>query len=158
MTELNIGDAVLGNKGATLIFQALGQGKSGKLEKLCVQYGEFNGKALATLVAAVEKLPLLRRIELNGNKFSKNHTHLEPLRELLAGRKKDQDDDDDDAWGLDELDELDYDSDEPEESDEEEEEEIVADDSDQEKETPISDVEKDKDVLELTKVLEKTDI
>jgi Ran GTPase-activating protein 1 len=165
LTELNIGDAVLSNKGGSAIFRALGKGGNVALEKLSVQYGEVNTNGLKKLVEAVESIPKLRKVELNGNKFSEDDDSVEVLRGILEKRKEalgddgeGTDDDDDDAWGLDELDEMDYDSDESLESDEDLVEEAEEEEEKKDADEPVSKPEKDKDVLDITEALKKAEI
>jgi len=89
-------------------------------------------KAICDAALSSKAMPRLRRVELNGNKFSEEDPNVEKVREMLAGRKEsageeypEVDEDDEEAWGLDELDELD---DEDEDDDEEDGEDAQEED------------------------------
>ncbi|CAN8098738.1 unnamed protein product [Discula destructiva] len=126
--ELGVGDSLLGAKGAVLLGEALGQGKNKNLEILRLQYNDITPKGLSSFAkAAADALPALKKIELNGNKFSEDDEGIIALQELLEERKEKLGEADavEDDWGLDSLSDL-----EGEDSDEEEEEE-EDDDEDQ---------------------------
>lgn len=126
--ELGIGDSLLGSRGMVLLAEALGKGKNGLLEVLRLQYNEIDSKGVkALLVAATDKLMKLRRVELNGNKFSQDDETVEGLRLLLEERME-KAGDTEGEWGLDELSDLE------EESDEEDEDEDDDDDAEAERE------------------------
>jgi Ran GTPase-activating protein 1 len=152
----------------------LRKGKNTKLEVLRLQYNEINAKGLKGLADAHEKLPALRRVELNGNQFDEDDESIEKLRTLLDERKEKADgvgEDDENYWGLDDLDDLEEpDGDEEDEdeaaraSDEEEEgvevEEkaaraIIADEQAENENVPE---EKDQKVDDLADALAKTEI
>ena len=116
--ELGIGDSLLGSRGAVLLAEALGKGNNETLEVLRLQYNEIDSNGVkALLTTAKDRLPQLRRVELNGNKFSEDDEPVEGLRLLLEARKE-RAHDTEAEWGLDELSDL-----EEESSDDEDEEE-----------------------------------
>jgi Ran GTPase-activating protein 1 len=130
LKELGVGDCLLSGRGGIALASALQQGKNTKLEVLRLQFNEINSKGLAGLAEAHSKLPALRRIELNGNKFDEEDPSIAKLRDVLEERKEAADgvgEDDDEYWGLDELDEL-----ESEDEDEEDEDEELKAGSDEE--------------------------
>lgn len=119
MRELGVGDCLLGGRGGVALASALAKGQNKKLEVLRLQFNDINAKGLAGLTsAALSSLPTLRRVELNGNKFSEDDSSIDKLREVLDARKEEsgEHEDDEEYWGLDDLDELD-DDEEDEESD-----------------------------------------
>ncbi|MCJ1462902.1 Ran GTPase-activating protein 1 [Pseudocyphellaria aurata] len=129
ITELGVGDCLLGANGAVLLAEALGKGANPALRVLRAQYNDIDAKAVTALLTAAKKgLEALRRVELNGNRFSEDGAGVVGLRKLLeerrkrAGGEKDEDDDEDgergsDEWGLDDLSDLE-DEDEDEDEDE----------------------------------------
>ncbi|KAI2616445.1 RNI-like protein [Hypomontagnella submonticulosa] len=168
--ELGIGDSLLGNKGGVVLADALAKGQNRKLETLRLQYNEITAAGVRGLAsAAKDGLPALRRIELNGNKFTEDDESILALQELLDDRKDNYGGDvvDEDAWGVDSLSDLeDVDSDEEEEEEEEDEEEEVSPEKKAEKlikeaeeaqEEPTVQV-KDDDVDALAKKLAQTGI
>ncbi|WPH00055.1 Ran GTPase-activating protein [Acrodontium crateriforme] len=168
LRELGVGDSLLGGRGGIAVGKALAEGKNKKVEVLRLQFNEINAKGLEALAEAAEgsALPRLRRVEINGNKFSEEDTSIERLQTVLSKRKDEKaseyegvDEDDEDAWGIDELDELeDEDSDDEEEDDEvEEEEEKIVKEADEAESEPVSQ-KKDADVDELTAAMGKTEI
>lgn len=109
--ELGVGDSLLGGRGTVLLAEALGKGNNALLEVLRLQYNEIDSKGVkALLVAAKDKLLKLRRVELNGNKFSEDDEPVEGLRLLLEERKE-KAGDVEGEWGLDELSDLEEESD-----------------------------------------------
>ncbi|OCL08050.1 RNI-like protein [Glonium stellatum] len=170
LQELGVGDCLLSGRGGVMLGKALQEGKNAKLEVLRLQFNDINSKGVKGLADAHEKLPALRRVELNGNRFSEDDEGVEKLREALDARKEQADGvgEDDEYWGLDELDELEDESDEEEgegvESGEEEEgveieekaaREIAAARQAEEENVPL---ENDKGVDELAAALKKTEI
>jgi Ran GTPase-activating protein 1 len=167
--ELGIGDSLLGAKGGVLLAEALSKGKNQKLETLRLQYNDITAPAIKNLsTAAHNALPALRRIELNGNKFSDNDESIVALQELLEGRKEKYAGDIvyEDDWGLDSLSDLEeLDSDEEEEEEEEGEEEITTEeraeklirDAEEAQEEPTVQLQ-DRDVDELASKLQNTSI
>lgn len=122
LRELGVGDCLLSGRGGVVLAAALNKGNNKKVEVLRLQFNEINAKGVEGLAAASSKsLPALRRVELNGNKFTEEDPSIEKLREVLDARKEEsgEHEDDDEYWGLDELDELESDEEDEEESDEE---------------------------------------
>ena len=129
--ELGVGDSLLRSRGAVLLAEALAKGDNALLEVLRLQYNEIESRGVkALLVVARDKLAKLRRVELNGNKFSEDDEPVEGLRLLLEERKE-KAGDVEGEWGLDELSDLEEES---EEEEEEEEEDVVDDAEDDEDE------------------------
>ena len=178
LSELGVGDCLLGARGGVLMAESLAKGGNKSLRTLRAQYNEIDGKGLQALLGSVAAggLDGLRRIELNGNKFSEDDVMVLKLREILDQRREDAGgEEDDEGWGLDSLsdmeeeeDEEEEDEDEDEEADEEEEEEDKEDeregkaeklleDADQEENAKVSQ-KKDKDVDDLADTLGKTEI
>jgi Ran GTPase-activating protein 1 len=121
--ELGIGDSLLGSKGGVLFANALGKGHNKKLQTLRLQFNDITAKGLQEFSkVAKESLPALKKIELNGNKFSENDQAIMELKELLEARKEKLAGDIviEDDWGVDSLSDLEDDSDEEDESEEEE--------------------------------------
>lgn len=166
IVELGVGDSLLGGKGGILLAKALADGKNPKIEILRLQYNDINAAGLKGFAhAAKTNLPALKRIELNGNKFSESDESVAQLQELLDERKEKNGGDvvDEDAWGVDSLSDLD--SDEDEDEDESEPEEPSAEDraeklvkeAEEAQEEPTVQL-KDSEVDSLAKKLEKTEI
>lgn len=173
LVELGVGDSLLSARGGVMLATALAEGKNGKLEVLRLQFNDIDAKGVKGVADALEKMPKLRRVELNGNKFSEEDVAVDRLREVLSERKekvaKEVDDTDDDYWGLDELDELEEDEDEEEVvADEEEREEEEDADADKKAEKELERVEQaedekvalkdDKEVDQLADLLGKTEL
>ncbi|KAI0531611.1 hypothetical protein GGR58DRAFT_508302 [Xylaria digitata] len=164
--DLGIGDSLLKPKGGILLAGALAKGQNKKLETLRLQYNDLTALAIKDLaIATRDALPALRRIELNGNKFSEDDESILALQELLEERKEKYAGDivDEDAWGVDDLSDLEeLDS---EEEEEEEEEEITTEeraeklikDAEEAQEEPTVQL-KDRDVEDLASKLQKTSI
>lgn len=170
LVELAVGDCLLSARGGIVLGEALAHGKNAAIEILRLQYNEIDARGVKALVSAAESttaLPRLRRVELNGNKFSEEDPNIEKLSELLSARKEAKaaeypgvDEDDEDAWGVDELDELeeeDSDDEDEEEEVEDEEEEKVVKDAEKAENEPVGQV-KDGEVDELAAALGKTEL
>ncbi len=167
--ELGVGDSLLGAKGGVLLGEALAKGKNTKLEILRLQYNDITAPGVKALAAAAkDALPALKRIELNGNKFSEEDDSIVALQELLDERKEERAGDVvvEDEWGVDSLSDLEEeDSDDEEEEEEEEEEEVDVEEraeklikeAEEAQEEPVVQL-KDKEVDDLAKKLEKTEI
>ena len=167
--ELGIGDSLLGAKGGVLLGQALAQGKNQKLEILRLQYNDITAAGVKSLADAAQNgLPALKRVELNGNKFTEDDAALLALQEILEERKEKLAGDVivEDDWGIDSLSDLEeLDSDEEEEEEEEEEEDITTEEraeklvkeAEEAQEEPVVQ-RNDEDVDDLAKKLEKTEI
>ena len=162
LKELGVGDCLLGARGGIMLGEALRAGKNASLEVLRLQYNEIDSKGVAALAEAQPGLPKLRRLELNGNKFSEEDINIDRLREALGARREKfgppLEDGEHEDWGLDELDELDEESDEEDEEAEEgeEREEIVRKSEQAEEENVAED--KSESVDELADILGKTSI
>ncbi|EAW09361.1 GTPase-activating protein RNA1 [Aspergillus clavatus NRRL 1] len=166
LRELGVGDCLLSARGGVKVAQALAEGKNEKIQTLRLQYNDITAEGVKQFLHATKTaLPSLRRIELNGNKFLEDDPNVTELQEILEARKEEHgtDDDPEDMWGVDELDELEEDSEEEDEDieaeAEEEEEEHKADKF--LKENVRAEDEKvaqrqDKDVDELAEALGKT--
>lgn len=162
--ELGIGDSLLSAKGGVLFANALAKGQNKKLEILRLQYNDITTKGLQAFAkAAKEALPALKKIELNGNKFSEEDEAVFELKELLEERKEKIGGDivEEDEWGLDSLSDLEEESEEEEEEEEEElaEElrEKLLEEAEVAQEEPVAQ-KKDADVEELADVLKKATI
>lgn len=171
--ELGVSDTLLSARGGRMVAEVLAEGNNKKLEVLSLQYDEIDSKGLQALADAASGsgLPRLRRVELNGNRFSEEDTNVEKLQSILARRKDHHadeypgvDEDDEDAWGLDELDELEDEDEDDEEEEEEEmanhpadEEESITRDADLAEQEPVAQVE-DAQVDDLADVFDKTKI
>jgi Ran GTPase-activating protein 1 len=167
LKELGVGDCLLSARGGVMLGNALAAGKNGSIEVLRLQYNDITSKGVEALTGALEKLPLLRRLELNGNKFSEDDENITKIKETLDayraknGSANDEDDDEENAdWGLDELDELeseDEDEEEEEEEEAKEEEEIVLKRADEAEAENVAQ-KQDKGVDELADLLGKAEI
>lgn len=119
--ELGVGDCLLGARGTVLVAEALGKSGNKSLRTLRGQYNDIDSKGAKALFVAAEKggLEGLRRVELNGNKFSEDDEGVEGLRTLLEKRREDAgvDDGRKGEWGMDELSDLEDESDEDEDED-----------------------------------------
>ena len=168
--ELGIGDSLLGAKGGVLLGQSLSKGNNKKLEILRLQYNEITAPGLkALLEAAKEGLPLLKKIEINGNKFSEDDESILGFQELLEERKEKLGGDVviEDDWGVDSLSDLEEEDSEEEEEEEEEGEEEEEEpeklaeklikEAEEAQEEPVIQ-EQDKEVDALAEKLAKTEI
>lgn len=102
LEELAVGDCLLSAKGGVLLAEALGQGRNNKIITLRLQFNDIGSKGISALKTAIKiALPSLKLLELNGNKFSEDDGAIEQIREIFEDR----------GFGeLDELDELDSES------------------------------------------------
>lgn len=138
--ELAAADTLWGAKGVGVLAKALKKGQNKKLKVMRLQYNDINAKGLEELTDAIKtSLPVLQKIELNGNKFSEDDVSLLKLRELLDERKEKFAGDvtHEDDWGLDELDELESDDEDEEEDESEEEEQEEAEEAEERREKLI---------------------
>lgn len=164
LQELAVSDCYLTAKGWAHVSKALAKGQSDKLEILRLQYNDITAAGIKSLSEVAEgSLPKLRRLELNGNKFAEEDPSIVKLQALLDERKEKLagDDAEEDDWGMDELDELDDESEEEESEEEEVEREELAErlvkEAEVAQEEPTVQV-KDKEVDKLAENLEKTTI
>ncbi|KAH3682939.1 hypothetical protein WICPIJ_006093 [Wickerhamomyces pijperi] len=116
LKELNVNDCLLKPIGSMKLVEAFHQGSVlENLEQLKLQYNELETNALELLKDVVEsKLPNLKNLELNGNRFEEESEIIEQITAIFEER----------GFGeVDELDDLEeVDSDEEDEEEEEEEE------------------------------------
>lgn len=113
LTELNLNDCLLKPKGSLVLVDHLCEGAvKPQLATLKLQYNELEVDSLARLVHAIEKkLPNLKLLELNGNRFDEDSEHIESISSIFERRGHGE---------LDELDDLEeLDSEDEDESDEE---------------------------------------
>jgi Ran GTPase-activating protein 1 len=163
LKELGVGDCLLSARGGVMLGEALKAGKNSGLEVLRLQYNDIDARSIKALADAKDKLPKLRRVELNGNKFSEDDISIEVLKEALDARREEHgppmEDGEHEDWGMDELDELDEDEDEEEEeaSEEEDEKESILKKADEAEEENVGQ-EKSKTVDDLADLLGKTQI
>nr|OQO32011.1 hypothetical protein B0A51_00810 [Rachicladosporium sp. CCFEE 5018] len=174
LVELAVGDCLLSARGGVAVAEALGKGNNGKVEVLRLGFNEIDRKGLAALVKAADgkAIPRLRRVELNGNKFSEDDENIEALQTILSKRKVESeasdaypglDHEDENSWGLDELDELEDEDSGDEDEQEDEADEVDAEeasivrDADLAEEEPVSQ-KKDNDVDELAAAFGKAEI
>ena len=163
MEELGVGDSLLSAIGGVVVAEALSKGANKKLQILRLQYNDINTKGLRVFTSAVKNaLPALRKIELNGNKFSEEDQSVMTLKEILEERKEKlagnlvMEDD----WGLDGLSDLEGESEDEEEDEEEEEKEAderrekLLEEAEEAQEEPVA-AKQDKDVDELADELDK---
>jgi len=162
--ELGVGDSLLSAKGGVVVANALAKGKNQQLESLRLQYNDITTKGLEAFTKAVkEGLPVLKKIELNGNKFSEEDQSIMVLKELLEERKEKLGGDVimEDEWGLDSLSDLEEASDEESEEEEEEEAEELRgrllEEAEEAQEEPVAQVD-DKEVDALAAKLAKTEV
>ena len=160
---LNLNDCYLSARGFTMFGESLRSGENKALEIMKLQYNNINSKGIQLLADIHQFLPALRKVELNGNKFSEDEVNVERLRENFEERRvKAGAAEDDDEWGLDELDELESDDEDEDDEeaagdDEEEEHEEVLKRADEAEEENVPQ-EKSKDVDKLADMLGKTAI
>ncbi|KAM0203742.1 hypothetical protein ACHAPA_006321 [Fusarium lateritium] len=167
LQELGVGDSLLGAKGGVLVADALGKGKNTKLETLRLQYNEITAPGIKAFAAAAKDgMSGLKRIEINGNILTEDDESILALQELLEERKEKFAGDtvNEDEWGVDELEDLEEPDSDAEEEEEEEEDiepedraEKLIKEAEEAQEEPVIAV-KDKEVDELAKKLEKTEI
>lgn len=163
LQELGISDCYLGARGGVMLVEALREGKNQGLEVLRLQYNDIDARGVKALADAQEKLPKLRRVELNGNKFNEDDVNVDRLKEALHERREKfgppLEEGEHEDWGMDELDELEEESEEEEEelSEAEEEKEEVIKRSEEAEEANVAE-EKSKSVDELADMLGKTEI
>lgn len=175
LTELGVGDCLLGARGAVVVAEALGKRGNAKLRVLRAQYNDIDGKGVKALLGAAKGgLAGLRRVELNGNKFSEDDEAVGELRTLLEGRRDgagEGQEKDGGEWGLDELSDLEEESEDEEEEDDDDEKpeqveseeetelkaEAILKEADQAEQSTVSQ-KKDRDVDALADTLGKTSI
>lgn len=152
LQELGVGDCLLSAKGGLRLAKALTKGQNKTIKTLRLQYNDLTLASVEALSNALKDghLPVLEKLELNGNKFSEDDDVVLVLRDLLG---------EDGLDSLSDLEELSDEEDEEEEenySDEEGVEDVVktAKESENENVAP----EKDKAVDALADTLAKTSV
>ncbi|KAI9775185.1 MAG: hypothetical protein M1839_001373 [Geoglossum umbratile] len=89
ITDLGVNDCLLGKPGAVLLAKALQKG-SKTLETLRLAFNDVDLRGLNELQLAIvadeSPLPKLKRIELNGNRFSEDENAVAAIREYLLER------------------------------------------------------------------------
>lgn len=146
LVELGVGDCLLGARGGIVVAEVLSEGKNKGLKILRLQYNEIDGKGASAFKHAVEKaLPVLEKLELNGNEFSEDDEVVQEIREMFEERG---------VGELDELDDMEDNSEEEEEEEEEEEKEDVIKRAEEEEAGKVA-PEKDKSVDELADLFAK---
>lgn len=150
LVELNLNDCLLKPKGSLALVESLKLGLlRASFATLKLQYNELEADALAELVHVVaKKLPNLQLLELNGNRFDEDSSHIEAISAVFEDR----------GFGeLDELDDLEeLDSEEEDEEDDDDEDSYEDDDADLDqlaKELDGSAEDKDAEVDELAEEL-----
>ncbi|KAH3677093.1 hypothetical protein WICMUC_001848 [Wickerhamomyces mucosus] len=159
LKELNVNDCLLNPLGSLKLIESFHQGEIlNKFEILRLQYNELDIHALTLLKSVIaDKLPNLKTLELNGNRFEEDSSIIDEINEIFEDRGFGELDE------LDDLEELDSeDEDEEDESEEEaEEEEIELDELEKELEqiqeyyTPDNE---NKEVEDIATKLEKASI
>lgn len=149
--ELVISDCLLSAKGAELFGEALlaVSEPMKQFETLKLQYNEIESDGLELLYRAIEaKLPNLKVLELNGNRFSEEHDVIADFQTLFDKRGHGELDE------LDDMEELtDEEAEEEEEDEEDEEEHELRADEERERETVAQD--RSKQVDDLASKLDK---
>jgi len=187
LIELGVGDCLLSARGGVMLADALKKGQNSAIEILRLQYNEIDAKGVKGLAEAAKSksaLPKLRRVELNGNKFSEDDSSIIEMKEVLDARREEagvEEDEEDEDWGIDELDDLEEDDEDEEEDDNDEgeddndegeddndegeddndegeaEDERIVKDADIAEDQPVAQ-EKDKEVDDLANLLGKTEL
>lgn len=127
LEELNVNDCLLNPTGSLALVKAFHTGKAFEsLERLKLQYNELDQPALELLKDVIQhKLPKLKILELNGNRFEEENSVLESISAIFEER------------GFGELDELDDLEEIDSEEEEEGEEEYVEESSEEENDDEI---------------------
>lgn len=112
LKEINVNDCLLKSMGSLSLVSAFNSiGFESQLETVKLQYNELDHRSLTLLPKIIlEKLPNLKALELNGNRFDEDSEVIEEIKEIFQSR------------GFGEVDELD-DLEEPDSEEEEEEDE-----------------------------------
>lgn len=149
--KISVSDCLLSAKGGELVAAALRSESLAGLEYLHLQYNEIDETGLKIIADAVEhNLKNLKLLELNGNRFSEEHEHVDYIQRIFEQR----------GFGeLDELDDMEEETDESEEESDAQDEELESASRDAEyaEAEPVP-AENDKNVDELAAKLEKTSI
>jgi Ran GTPase-activating protein 1 len=163
LTDLGVGDCLLKKRGSILLFKALQKGSTPSLQALRLAFNDIDVTGLNELKQAITgSLLILRRVELNGNRFSEAEPSVEDIRDLLLDRLKvlgggaaGEEGEEDFGPVMDELEDMDEESESESEEEleavEEEAERVVEDDQRAEEEEVAE--EKDERVDELARKL-----
>src|SRR5690606_9218968 len=86
LRELGVGDCLLSAKGGRAGARALEKGHNKKLATIRLQYNDLTLASVERLSKTIKDghLPVLEKLELNGNKFSEDDEVVVLLRELLG--------------------------------------------------------------------------
>lgn len=157
LVELGVGDCLLGSRGMVLVAEALKRGGNKELGLLRLQYNEINTKGVKGLLVAATSghLDKLRRVELNGNRFPEEDEGVVELRELLEGRKDQSGFEED--YGLDDLSDLEDESDDDEDDDDDDAHSETEEDEDEEKEKEKEEEVEDQTDKKAEKLLKEAD-
>lgn len=126
LIELNLNDCLLKSKGSLNVIESLLNDSPKKnLSILKLQYNELENDSLVKLVELIEKkLPNLKLLELNGNRFEEDAKSVETINEIFTSRGFGELDE------LDDLEEIDSDEEDEDEDDEDEENQDEKEDED----------------------------
>lgn len=133
LERLNVGDCLVGDVGCRQILEAIISCPSAStLRVLNLQFAEMESKNAFFLAANLKAFPALESLLLNGNCFAPEGAEVKAIDEALAAMNK--------SGILDELEDMDYDSEEEEDEEEsEEEEESAMEEEESEKEEAVVD-------------------
>lgn len=174
LQELGVGDCLLSSHGWKTVVDSLGKGTNRELKLVRAQYDEVDAHGVRKFLEVVQagKLPALRKVELNGNKFSEVDPAVAGLRKVFEERRRekkkennneddnddnDDDDDNDDEWGLDDLSDLEDDEDDDDDEDEEAEAEAEAEEEEEETDLKAEAILKEIDEAEQSQVSQRED-
>ncbi|KAI9595076.1 hypothetical protein BDF19DRAFT_471503 [Syncephalis fuscata] len=82
MERLNVGDCMLNGKGALEVAKALDRCRPSLLY-LNLSYAEMNDEGALVLAGAIRRMPGMKQIELNGNRFSDDSAAADAIRDAL---------------------------------------------------------------------------
>ncbi|KAI9869113.1 MAG: hypothetical protein M1813_002937 [Trichoglossum hirsutum] len=161
LIDLGVGDCLLKKRGSILLFKALQKGSNPKLQALRLAFNDVDVAGLGELRRAIsDSLPKLRRVELNGNRFSDVESDVEDIRDILLDRVGEEEGQEP---VMDELEDMEEDESESESESEEEAEDVekkaekvIKDDEKAEQEEVAQ--EKDESVDELVRKLGQTTV
>ncbi|ANB13460.1 Rna1p [Sugiyamaella lignohabitans] len=152
LKELGISDCLLSARGGEIFAQTIVDGEElPNLEILKLQYNEIESNGINLLSEAIaKKLPNLKTLEINGNRFSEDHEAVDSITKIFEDRGFGEIDE------LDDMEELTDDEDEEEDENESGFEDIVKDAEEEEEENVAP--EKSDEVDDLAAKIEKTTI
>ena len=88
MQALNLADALIGSKGGIAICKSLIDAPLSDLLILNLSYGEIDERAIRHLAVAVNHMPALISLEINGNRFQEDSEAVEQLLSVLKRQGK----------------------------------------------------------------------